>query len=75
MEHLLDNPAWNALISGNKQLSYGNDQVGYFDREVSPFVAFCENTFGHFSLLYELLPHDGPVLFVTTTEMEIPGQW
>jgi ribosomal protein S18 acetylase RimI-like enzyme len=75
MEHVLDNPAWNALISGNKSLSYGNDQVKYFDPSVSPFVALNENTEDNFNLLYDLLPHDGPVLFVTPGEIEIPGAW
>jgi len=40
MEHVLDNPAWNALISGNKHLYKGSEQVKYFNSEVSPFVAF-----------------------------------
>jgi ribosomal protein S18 acetylase RimI-like enzyme len=75
MEHVLDNPAWNALISGNKHLSYGNNCVKYFDKEVSPFVAFNENTPGNFQLLHEILPHNGPALFVATKEIEIPAQW
>jgi len=75
MEHVLDNPAWNALISGNEQLSYGNGQVRYFDKEVSPFAAFKENTADNFRLLYEMLPHNGPVLFVTPVETEIPPTW
>ena len=49
MEHpLLDNPAWNALISGNGNLSFGNSEVKYFDAEVSPFAAFKENTTENF---------------------------
>jgi ribosomal protein S18 acetylase RimI-like enzyme len=75
MDNVLDNPAWNALISGNKQLSFGNERVKYFDREVSPFAAFNENNVANFGLLHELLPHPGPVLFVSTVEMEIPAQW
>jgi ribosomal protein S18 acetylase RimI-like enzyme len=75
MEHVLDNPAWNALISGNKHLSNGDDRVRYFDKEVSPFAAFKENSAENFKLLYEQLPHNGPVLFVTPAEMEIPGPW
>ena len=75
MEHVLDNPAWNALISGNKHLSFGNAQVKYFDKEVSPFVAFKENSEENFLLLYELLSHDGPVLFVTPVELKIPESW
>ena len=75
MKHVLDNPAYSALISGNKQLSNGNAQVWYFDKEVSPFVGLEENSAENFQELYELITHDSPVLFVTITEMEIPGQW
>ena len=75
MEHVLDNPAWNALVSGNKHLAYGDDEVKYFDKEVSPFAAFRENISGHFRELHETLPHNGPILFVAPVEVEIPAQW
>jgi ribosomal protein S18 acetylase RimI-like enzyme len=75
MENVLDNPAWNALISGNKHLSFGTGQVKYFNKEVSPFAAFNENTADNFQMLYELLPHNGPALFVTPIATEIPGPW
>jgi ribosomal protein S18 acetylase RimI-like enzyme len=75
MKHVLDNPAWNALISGNKHLSNGNEQVRYFDKEVSPFVGFEENSIDNFRVLYDLIPHNDPVGFITPNEMEIPGKW
>jgi ribosomal protein S18 acetylase RimI-like enzyme len=75
MKHILDNPAWNALISGNKDIAFGNGQVRYFDREVSPFAGFEENTVENFQALYEQLPHNGPVLFLTPDETDIPVQW
>jgi len=75
MEHVLDNPAWNAMISGNKHLSDGNDEVRYFDKAVSPFAAFKENTQDNFLALYDMLPHTGPVLFVTPVEVDIPAPW
>jgi len=75
MEHPLDNPAWNALISGNEHLSFGNELIRYFDKDVSPFAALKENTTDNFNLLYELRPHNSPVLFVSTVEIEIPAPW
>jgi len=75
MEHVLDNPAWNAMISGNKHLTSGNDEVRYFDKAVSPFAAFKENTRANFLALYDMLPHTGPVLFVTPVEVDIPAPW
>lgn len=75
MEHVLDNPAWNALISGNKHLSNGNGEVRYFDKNVSPFIALKEITSDNFRLLHEMLPHNGPALFLTPVEMDIPAPW
>ncbi|MES2278449.1 MAG: GNAT family N-acetyltransferase [Bacteroidota bacterium] len=75
MEHVLDNPAWNALLSGNKHLANGTDGVKYFDKEVSPFVGFAENNPDSFGLLYQLLPHNGPAGFISLVEMEIPAGW
>ncbi|MDO3626745.1 GNAT family N-acetyltransferase [Mucilaginibacter sp. BT774] len=75
MEHVLDNPAWNALISGNENLYYGNDHIRYFARDVSPFVAFKENTNENFEELYHMVPQGRVLLFVTPVEIEIPGPW
>lgn len=75
MKHVLDNPAWNALISGNKHLAFGKGPVRYFDREVSPFVALEENTEENFRLLAKALPSDRVALFVATTETSIPSEW
>lgn len=75
MNHILDNPAWNALISGNKHLSNGNNQIRYFDREVSPFVAFEENSTENFRLLHEQISRDEPLLFVASVKTEIPSNW
>ena len=75
MEAYLDNPAWGALISGNKNMAFGNYQVKYFDTQVSPFAALKENSEVNFHTLYELIPHTAPLLVVTTDEMDIPGSW
>jgi len=40
VETVLDNPVYNALISGDASLSHGKTVVKYFDEIVSPFVGF-----------------------------------
>jgi len=75
MEHVLDNPGWNALISGNENLYFGNDHIRYFDRSVSPFVGFKENTKENFQELYDSAPDGRVFLFVTPNEMKIPAPW
>lgn len=74
MEHVLDNPAWNALISGNSDLANGSELVKYFDKEVSPFVGLKKNTTDNLLLLHELID-DSPRLLVSTVEIEIPAPW
>jgi ribosomal protein S18 acetylase RimI-like enzyme len=75
MDDLLDNPVWNAMISGNRSLSSGNDHAKYFDKEVSPFVALSENAPENFRTLFELLPRNGPALFFSPVEMELGPDW
>lgn len=74
MEHVLDNPAWNALISGNSDLANGNELVKYFDKEVSPFVGLKENTTDNLMLLHGVID-DSPRLLVSITEVKIPAPW
>jgi ribosomal protein S18 acetylase RimI-like enzyme len=75
MQHILDTPAWSALNTHNSALANGNDEVKYFDREVSPFFGLRENSEANFQTLYDIIPHNGPLLLVANTETEIPAQW
>ena len=75
MKHILDNPAFNALFTGNKQLANGTDSIKYFSKEVSPFIGFKELLPDSFQQLYDLLPYDGPIGYVTPIETEIPEMW
>jgi ribosomal protein S18 acetylase RimI-like enzyme len=75
MAHILDNPAWNALNTGNKHLSNGNDNVKYFSKEVSPFVGLKEPTENNFQLLYNTLPSAGFFNLISPKEIVIPAPW
>jgi len=75
MKHILDNPAWNAFLTGNQQLSNGTDEVKYFMPEVSPFVAVHENTDHALHLLDEVIPFNSPIGVITTVPLSIPEPW
>lgn len=75
MKHILDNPAWNALLTGNKAFSGGNDIAKYFPKEVSPFVATAEISAGNFNLLYDAIPFESHFIFIAPHDIEIPEQW
>lgn len=75
MEHVLDNPAWNALISGDNHLGHGNAQVKYFDPEVSPFIGFKDNTDDDFEQLHSMMPAGQTACYVSTTKRNLPAGW
>lgn len=75
MAHILDNPCWNALNSGNKNLSEGNELVKYFSSEVSPFVGLPEWNSPGFEHLSDVIPPERRIAFINSEEVEIPGEW
>jgi len=75
MDHVLDNPAWSALTLGNKNLSNGTVAVKYFDKQVSPFVAFEEISNENFNTLHDLLPDESTSFLITQNEIEFPAGW
>ena len=75
MNHLLENPVYNALITGDKHLSLGNEQVKYFSEEVSPFAGFAEDNNHGFAELYELLPQGRRILYAIPSTIQAPKGW
>ena len=64
MTHLLDQPVWNALVSGNSNLSQGTPTAKYFDKTVSPFADVEDQNPDNFKMLYEIMPdNQGVVIF------------
>ena len=75
MEDLLYNPVYNALLSGDANLSFGTDSVKYFDEEVSPFAGFHHQYQKGFEELYNLLPLDRKILYATPQLIKEPRGW
>lgn len=75
MAHVLDNPVWNALISGNKSLAEGVAGVKYFASDVSPFVGFVTPALPDFGLLHSLMPAERRLGVVSPVPMGIPAPW
>jgi hypothetical protein len=75
MTHILDNPCWNALNTGNNNLAEGNEQVKYFPAEVAPFVGLPEWSSYGFKHLYDVIPPGRRIAFMNSEEVEIPGEW
>lgn len=75
VKHILHNPVFNALSSGDKQLSFGTDTVKFFDEAVSPFAGFEESNTKGFEELYELLPAERKILYAIPTPVAAPNGW
>ncbi|MBS1531096.1 MAG: hypothetical protein JSU01_12370, partial [Bacteroidetes bacterium] len=75
MENVLDSPAWHALNTRNRGLSFGNDKARYFDRAVSPFAAIQEISDENFQILFNAVDHESTILFMTPVETDIPSCW
>ncbi len=75
MNDLLQNPVYHALLTGDQHLSFGNEQVKFYDEEVSPYVGFAEDYTNGFNDLYELLPTGRRILYARPTSVPIPQGW
>ena len=75
MDHILDNPVWNALNSGNRLLAYGTEQVKLFAADVSPFVGFEAPDIQVFEALHALVPVGRRLGVVSPEALKIPPQW
>lgn len=74
MDHILDNPVYYALSTGNANLANGTEDIKYFSAEVSPFAGFKETTPDSFRQLFDLVPHS-VIAFESLTEIDIPLKW
>ncbi|MEO6611394.1 MAG: GNAT family N-acetyltransferase [Chitinophagaceae bacterium] len=75
MNDLLENPVYNALMTGDRHLSAGNGRVKYFDEEVSPFAGFEEGYEKGFSELHDLLPPGRKILYAIPFAIVPPAGW
>ena len=75
MEHLLDNPIWNALNTGNTKLANGDGRAKFLDRDAGAFVALRENSIGGLMSLYGMTPAESPVVLFVSEDISIPEEW
>lgn len=75
MAHLLDNPVWNALISGNQGLAHGTERVKLFAADVSPFVGLENYDNRTFEALHALVPAERRLGMMSSEALKIPPPW
>ncbi|WP_207426648.1 GNAT family N-acetyltransferase [Pedobacter sp. SYSU D00535] len=75
MEHLLDNPIWNALNTGNARLAQGNDHARFFPEDFAGFAGLKNNSERDFEALWQLLPPKRTVVLFLPEVVRIPAGW
>jgi len=75
VNHILENPVYNALLTGDSHLSFGAEKVKYFDAEVSPYAGFPEDYANGFTDLYELLSSGRRILYAIPSNIHEPKGW
>ncbi|MFD1631704.1 GNAT family N-acetyltransferase [Pseudopedobacter beijingensis] len=76
MTHILDNPVWNALNTGNKDLSVGEGRIRLYRSDISPFIGLEENSSENLFKLYEYTRDIADTFgIVAETEIDIPHIW
>lgn len=75
MPNILDNPIWNALITGNKNLALGNDHVKYIQRDVGLFAGFDITTKRALAELAHKIPVGDKVILFMTKPIQVTAQW
>jgi len=74
MAHILDNPVWHALNTGNDNIAYEENNIRYYQKNVSPFVGLQENSEEQLHNLYKQIK-DEVIALVSVQEMEFPQEW
>jgi len=75
MEHILDNPIFNALGSGNENFSIGNDRAKFFSPDIALFAGVKKHSQGDFNVLFRISPAESIFILFAPAEIRIPEQW
>lgn len=75
MEHLLDNPIFHGMITGNGHLAAGTDSVRFYPKEVSPFVGLRDFDEESFSTLANIHHGKIPAVMITAKDPKVPASW
>ncbi|QXV64819.1 GNAT family N-acetyltransferase [Mucilaginibacter sp. 21P] len=72
MAHVLDNPIYNALTTGNKHLAVEAGGAFYFKDDVAPFAGLKNNSAADFEALLKNAPDDRVFVIFTPEQLHVP---
>jgi len=73
--HLLDNPIWHALRTGNEQLAIGDELARVLPRDIGAFAGLAEYSPAAWRRLHELSPAGAPTVLFTAQPLAPPAGW
>ncbi len=56
MPHILDNMVWNAITTGNNNISLVDGEVGCYQQDIAPFVGLKELNEANLEKLHDFIP-------------------
>jgi len=75
MQHLLDNPIYNALISAHQSISLGTKEVRYYLPSYASFAGLKDNSATNFEELYQISEPESFFIVFSLKPLEISNQW
>ena len=72
IQHILDNPVWEALSTEDKRLNQGTVALGYFAEDVSPFVGMESWDDNDLARMERMLPAERSFSIMIAGEVRIP---
>jgi predicted GNAT family acetyltransferase len=74
-DHILDNPIWNALQTGDKAYAWGNEWAKGIDRNMGAFAGMSNYSEDAWRSLWELTPAGSVAVMFTTEKLDVPSNW
>jgi len=71
-QHILDNPAWQALVTKDKRLNRGTPALGFFPEDVSPFMGMERWDEEDLATMESMLPAERSFSIMIAGEVRIP---
>jgi ribosomal protein S18 acetylase RimI-like enzyme len=75
MQHVLDNPAWHALIGPHADIAIGHGHARHYLRDIAPFSAIAEPTAAAYADLAADLPAETEARLFRPTDEPTPVGW
>lgn len=74
--HVLDNPIWNALQTGNRGMAQGSTQAAYFNAAIAPFAGMPQlSEEGWWQLQAADRPDGDVFILFSTAAIAVPQPW